>query len=169
MRSILYGYLFMILASVGGVFSTPAQLVQSDGQTNCFVGKQVDFAILAKQSLSAVPQRKLETKLLEQWPMECEGAATRLDFAVIETKKIQGAYLIIIARLGDGEFSCHLNGKRLAVIQEYVVRRGSDLKYVLAQGARVKGLGRTELYVGGQLKEILPYKKNATSHCEGEI
>ena len=102
---------------------------------------------------------------LTQWPMECEGAAARLDFAVIDTKKIEGGYLIVVARLGDGELSTRLNQTRLTVIKEYILRRGSDLKYVLAQGARVKGLGRVEVYVGGRLKEIMPYKKNAKTHC----
>lgn len=104
---------------------------------------------------------------LTQWPMECEGAASRLDFAVIDTKKIEGGYLIIIARLGDGEQST-LNQARLAGVEEYILRRGSDLKYVLAQGARVKGLGRVEVYVGGRLKEIMPFKKNAKGYCISE-
>jgi len=104
---------------------------------------------------------------LTQVPMECEGAATRLDFAVIETEKIEGGYLIIIARLGDGETSTRLNATRLTGIKEYILRRGSDLKYVLAQGARVKGLGRVEVYVGGKLTEIMPFKKNAPSYCVG--
>lgn len=104
-------------------------------------------------------------KDLSQWPMECEGAAARLDFAVIDTEKIDGSHLIIIAHLGDGELSNRLNQTRLAVIEEYILRRGPDLKYVLAQGARVKGLGRVEVYVGGRLKEIMPYKKNAKNYC----
>lgn len=102
---------------------------------------------------------------MNEWPVECEGAAARLDFAVIDTKKLEGAYLIIIARLGTGETSSRLNLVRLAVAEEYVLRRGSDLKYVLAQGTRVKGLGRLELYVGGKLKEILPLEKNAKGYC----
>jgi hypothetical protein len=104
-------------------------------------------------------------KSLDQWPMECEGAATRLDFAVVNTRKIEGAYLILIARLGTGETSRSLNQARLSGAEEYVLRRGSDLKYVLAQGSRVKGLGRLEIYVGGQLAEIMPLRKNAKGYC----
>ena len=106
-------------------------------------------------------------KSLDQWPMECEGAATRLDFAVLNTRKLEGAYLILIARLGTGEFSRSLNQARLSSVKEYVLRTGSDLKYVLAQGSRVKGLGRLEIYVGGQLAEIMPLKKNAKGYCTG--
>jgi hypothetical protein len=106
-------------------------------------------------------------KSLDQWPMECEGAATRLDFAVISTQKLEGAYLILIARLGSGEISRSLNQTRLAGAEQYVLRRGSDLKYVLAQGTRVKGLGRLEIYVGGKLAEIMPLRKNAKGYCIG--
>jgi hypothetical protein len=106
-------------------------------------------------------------KSLDQWPMECEGAAARLDFAVINTQKFEGAYLILIARLGSGEVSRSLNQTRLASAEQYVLRRGSDLKYVLAQGTRVKGLGRLEIYVGGKLAEIMPLRKNAKGYCIG--
>ncbi|MGH9871835.1 MAG: hypothetical protein ACRD9S_05125 [Pyrinomonadaceae bacterium] len=104
-------------------------------------------------------------KSLDQWPMECEGAATRLDFAVVNTGKLEGAYLILIARRGTGEFSSSLNQARLSGVEEYVLRTGSDLKYVLAQGGRVKGLGRIEIYVGGKLADIMPLRKNAKGYC----
>jgi hypothetical protein len=102
---------------------------------------------------------------LGQWPMECEGAAMRLDTAVIDTKKMDGAYLIIIARLGTGEPQ-GLNQIRLAVVEEYVLRRGSDLRYVFGEGKRLKGLGRLEVYVGGRLADIMPFKKNSKGHCQ---
>lgn len=103
-------------------------------------------------------------KSMDQVPIECDAAAGRLDDAVIETRKMEGAYLIIIARLGTGEPSS-LNQIRLANVQEYVLRRGSDLKYVLAEGRRVKGLGRMELYVGGRLSRLMPFEKNAKGYC----
>ena len=102
---------------------------------------------------------------LGQWPMECEGAAMRLDTAVIDTTKMDGAYLIIIARVGTGEPQ-GLNQIRLTVAEEYVLRRGADLRYVLGEGKRLKGLGRLELYVGGRLADIMPFKKNSKGHCQ---
>jgi hypothetical protein len=101
---------------------------------------------------------------LDQQPMECEGAAMRLDFAVINTKKLQDAYLIIVARLGTGE-RFYLSDIRLSVVREYILRMGPDLKYVLAKGSRVKGLGRIELYVGGRLTEVMPLTHNAKNFC----
>jgi hypothetical protein len=99
-----------------------------------------------------------------QTPATCESAAATLDFAVIETKKTPDTYLIIVARLGKDEPS-NLNRGRLAVTEEYVLRRGTDFNYVVAAGERTSGLGRLELYVNGRLHSILPYEKNARSHC----
>ena len=99
-----------------------------------------------------------------QVPMECEAAASRLDFAVIDTKKSPDTYLIIVARLGTGE-PANLNQIRLSNAKEYVLRRGTDLKYVLAVGDRTSGLGRLEVYVGGRLTQIMPFEKNAKGYC----
>lgn len=97
-------------------------------------------------------------------PASCESAAAVMDFAVIDTRKLPDTYLIIVARLGKRERS-NLNQIRLANAEEYVLRRGSDLKYVLAVGQRTSGLGRLELYVGGRLYQIMPYEKNAKGYC----
>src|SRR4030095_9214221 len=70
------------------------------------------------QQIKREPARQMD-----QWPMECEGASSRLDFAVIDTKKLEGTYLIVVARLGDGEFSKRLNESRLAAIKEYSKKR----------------------------------------------
>lgn len=99
-----------------------------------------------------------------QLPASCEEAAASLDFAVIETKKLSNAYLIIVARLGKDEPS-NLNRGRLAGAEEYVLRRGNDFQYVVAAGERTSGLGRLELYVNGRLYSVLPYEKNAKGHC----
>jgi len=142
-------------------------------------GREPSIAVEQREEYSHRPNRYVDyprfrivqkgqgqtPKSLDQWPMECEGAATRLDFAVVNTRKLEGAYLILIARLGTGEFSSSLNQARLSGVEEYVRRTGSDLKYVLAQGSRIKGLGRIEIYVGGQLAEIMPLRKNAKGYC----
>lgn len=125
-------------------------------------GQKWEPVLLAEKFFKPNEQKK--QRPLEQWPMECEGAATRLDFAVIDTKKSPDTYLIIVARLGTGEPS-NLNQIRLANAKEYVLRRGTDLKYVLAVGERVSGLGRLEVYVGGRLAQIMPFKKNAKGYC----
>jgi hypothetical protein len=116
------------------------------------------FAQQKSKSESAVSSSQEE-------PTECDAATGRLDHAVIDTREMEGSYLIIITRLGKGETSSRLNKQRLSVVEEYVLRRGANLKYVLAEGRRVKGLGRVELYVGGRLLYIMPIKKNAPGWC----
>ncbi len=119
--------------------------------------------VLLAVSLSAQQKSKSNTAMPNsQEPMDWDSSASYLDFAVIATREVEGAYLIIIARLGGGETSRRLNQYRLALVEEYVLRRGHDLKYVLAEGSKVKGLGQIQLYVGGQLSRIMHFKKNAT-------
>ena len=117
--------------------------------------------VLLTVSLSAQQESKSKAGMPSQEPMDWDSATGYMDFAVINTRKIEGAYLIIIARLGAGETSRRLNQHRLSLVEEYVLRRGHDLKYVLAEGSRVKGLGQMELYVGGRLSYIMHFKKNA--------
>jgi hypothetical protein len=127
---------------------------------SCFIILWLATSLPAQQkskSNAAIPS--------PQEPIDCDSAASYLDFAVIATRELEGAYLILIARLGTGETSRRLNQHRLSVVEEYVLRRGSDLKYVLAEGGRVKGLGQIELYVGGRLSRIMPFKKNASGYC----
>ena len=124
------------------------------------------FELDQKQKYGSNQKPQEETLVpSSQEPVGCDAASGYLDHAVIDTLKLEGASLIIIARLGTGEKSSRLNQQRLSVEEEYIKRRGSNLKYILAQGDRVVGLGRVELYVGGRLLHILPFKKNAKSHC----
>src|SRR6266404_5654488 len=113
----------------------------------CQRSPQILILKSTQRSVKAADSQSQSSRPLDEWPMECEGAEARLDFAVIDTRKAEGTYLIVLARLGSGELSDSLNRQRLSVIKEYILRRGTDLKYVLASGSRVKGLGRVELYV----------------------
>ena len=115
--------------------------------------------ILLLVTVSQAQQRRE----LEQ-PTRCDSAASFLDFAVIDTKAAPNTYLVILARLGKGEPS-RLNRIRLVNAEEYVLRRGTDLKYLLATGNRTNGLGRLELYVAGRLHRVMPFEKNAKGHC----
>jgi hypothetical protein len=158
----------MIVAQLIFVRITVAER-EASVQVNHYKERSYHYSLFAcgKKVVDANGQKSKThiVRPLDQVPMGCEGAAARLDFAVIEANKLDGAYLIIIARLGTGEVSSNLNQTRLAVAKEYVLRRGADLKYVLAQGERVKGLGRLELYVGGKLYDVLPLKRNAKGYC----
>ena len=104
-----------------------------------------------------------------EWPVSCERAMSDLDVSLIEMLKLKDSYLIVIARLGTGEHSNRLNRYRLEGVEEYMKRKLPDVKYVLAEGKRVKGLGRVELYVGGKLLRTMPIKKNAKGYCEEPV
>jgi hypothetical protein len=162
----------VIITTAISLAHLPELCITAEGASSNQVNRDDEFSqessfAFDKENVFPIDQKPNEQTLrpLDQWPMECEGAAASLDSAVIDTKKLGETYLIMIARLGTGETSSRLNHIRLAIAEEYVLRRGSDLKYVLAEGPRVKGLGRLELYVGGRLKEVLPFKRNARGYC----
>lgn len=166
--NLIFGYLAMGLVMITTMFANhePEAKAKPANQAAVENSSRLESGSASSPIFASEPKPGQETpKSLDQWPMECEGAAARLDFAVINTQKLEGAYLILIARLGSGEVSRRLNQIRLANAKEYVLRRGSDLKYVLAEGSRVKGLGRIEIYVGGKLTEIMPLKRNAKGYC----
>jgi hypothetical protein len=76
--------------------------------------------------------------------------------------------MIVISRLGEDETKRHLNRRRLHNIRIYLTsyltvaggrRRAETI--ILAEGERVKGYGRLELYVGGKLAYVFKMKRNA--------
>lgn len=84
-----------------------------------------------------------------------------IDNALKKTK--DGGVLIVIVRLGDGENSSELIQRRIYNMREYIKYRYNSLaseKVIVAEGETVKGNGRIEYYLGGQLSERLLYPKN---------
>lgn len=84
----------------------------------------------------------------------------------------EGGLIIIIGHLGDGEYKRMLNQRRLhnarAYLTEYLSVR-SPKTIVTAEGERVSGYGRINLYVRGKLFYSLPIKRNgdfAVGSCE---
>lgn len=47
----------------------------------------ITMTLLTHSAWAQKPSEKKTQRPLDQWPMECEGASARLDFAVIDTKK----------------------------------------------------------------------------------
>jgi hypothetical protein len=66
----------------------------------------------------------------------------------------------IIAHLGTGERSRQLNRRRLACIRSMLVNSSPD-KFTLAEGERVNGLGRLEVYHGSELMNVALLARNA--------
>ena len=90
----------------------------------------------------------------------CEEGKALLDLLRNETGN-EGV-IILVARLGDGETSRKVNRERLYNTWSYLHHAGQfpDEKLVKAEGERVRGQGRVELYAKGKLMLVLTAKRN---------
>src|ERR1700687_3048719 len=85
-------------------------------------------------------------------PVNCESDIAILDGA--SNQAGEKGLIIVIARLGDGDNNRDLNRRRLHNVRTYLTQWGgrrNPTNVVTAQGERVKGYGRGELYVAGKL------------------
>lgn len=98
-------------------------------------------------------------------PPNCEVTKLYLDDVAFRARKVEGASLIIIARLGRGETMSSLNRARLEFTRGYLEQRFEAAKIVIAESSRVQDSGKVELYVGGKLLYALPFRKNSRSTC----
>ena len=96
-------------------------------------------------------------------PINCEHFSASLDIAIIEWRQLKDTHLILVARLGDGERNRKLNRMRLSYVEDYLNKK--DVQYVFAEGERVKGPGRMEVYVGGRLAMSIPLMKGSRRLC----
>jgi len=102
------------------------------------------------------PSSQLETK-----PANCEFNVSVLT-GVHRVAGDEGL-VIMIARLGRGEVSRKLNRRRLHNARTFLTEFGhrSPETIVTAEGDRVDGYGRVELYAGGKLFYVLFASQNA--------
>ncbi len=98
---------------------------------------------------------------------DCETITAALDHALIDAGHTMintgiDKSIIIIARLGRGETSRQLNRRRLRPLVSFMVetRRFSERRIVSAEGERIRGAGRIEIYVGGELHTIFQIRRN---------
>jgi hypothetical protein len=89
----------------------------------------------------------------------CESNIARLDNADVEAGK--ESVLIAVARLGRGEMSRRYNHRRLHNLRLYLmlVRKRDAKNLVVAEGERVKGAGRVEIYARGELIDVLEFRR----------
>jgi hypothetical protein len=94
-------------------------------------------------------------------PDNCEGNSARLDVVRNKSREAVGNKVTIaIARLGSGEQSRELNRRRLYTIRAYLTAMGlSPQRLITAEGERVDGYGRIEVYIGGELVEVLSVER----------
>jgi hypothetical protein len=117
---------------------------------------------LADAVWAAIPSNLPQSPRIEANPTNCENHIAILDIADQDAGR--DGLIIVIGRLGDGERSRELNQHRLhsarAYLTEYRGVRAPDT-IVIAEGERVAGYGRIELYVGGKLHTSFAIRKNA--------
>jgi hypothetical protein len=103
-------------------------------------------------------------------PLNCEMTFQLMEDVrnLIQAKADDKGVVILIARLGKGENSRTLNRRRL-----YNVREGFQVTLrimkpiVIAEGERVNGFGRVEVYLGGKFFGALVAQRNSHAiKCE---
>jgi|SRR5215213_2380490 len=130
--------------------------------TRLFGGLSITLLLIA--SCVCVGQEKVESGSSSQRdtkPSNCEYNVSILTGA----HRVAGddGLVIIIARLGSGETKRELIQRRLHNARTFLVVFGnrSPKTIVTAEGDRVDGYGRVELYAGGKLFDALVVGRNA--------
>lgn len=106
-------------------------------------------------------------------PANCESDIAILDLA--SRRAGENGLIIAIAGLGDGESQRSVNLRRLHNVRVYLTEwngRRNPKTVVIAEGERVSGYGRIELYVGGELLQVLLVRPNGdliVGSCTYEI
>jgi hypothetical protein len=127
---------------------------------------RVVLLLLLLVSCTAVGAQKGTSRLIG-WgvpnePLNCEMNLQDLEHARNLARRETNGFLIIVARLGDGERRRELNYRRLSNVRLQLTRIGlpSD-KIVVAEGERIGGFGRVEFYVRGEFIGALPVRRGA--------
>ncbi len=118
---------------------------------------------LVGASFSFGQDRATDTSLAQGRPGNCEMNAALLDSVRNEAleKANRDGTVILIARLGNGESSRVHNRRRLLIAKNYLSKYGLPAqRIVAAEGERVDGYGRIELYVAGKLRTVLLANRN---------
>jgi hypothetical protein len=102
-------------------------------------------------------------------PYSCESNIQMLN--TLHQMAGEKGFVIVIARLGDGERSREFNRRRLHNVRAYLeLEWKRDPKtIVLGEGERVRGYGRVEIYVLGGFSQALTVRTNrdlAVGSCE---
>ena len=99
--------------------------------------------------------------LTVQPPDNCEGNSARLDVVRSKSRAAgENKVTIVVARLGNGEQFRELNRRRLYTVRSYLTAMGlSSQKLITAEGERVQGYGRIEVYIAGELVGVLSVER----------
>lgn len=122
----------------------------------------VALGLLAAATASVGQERPADNSVQVR-PGNCEMNAALLDSVrndALQEENKDGT-VILIARLGNGETLRVHNRRRLLITKDYLSKHGLPAqRIVAAEGERVDGYGRVELYVAGKLQNILLSYRN---------
>ena len=123
--------------------------------------------LLSWSVASAQEESRLSGWGVPNEPLNCEMNLQDLEHVRNLMRREANGFLIIVARLGNGETRRELNYRRLHNVRLQLTLIGvpSD-RIVVAEGERVKGLGRVEFYVRGEFIGALPVRQ-AGDICVG--
>ena len=116
---------------------------------------------ISAASAGAVRKELVPAEQPQTTPGNCESNISTLSLA--HQAANEGRLLFAIARLGDGEYKRELNRRRLHNVRVYLTEfdwKRDPKTLIIAEGERVKGYGRVELYVDGRLFDIIVVKPN---------
>lgn len=142
--------------------------------------RAINFALsvgLILVATSGIAQKELAPAKTQSYQLlagDCETNDATLNVTHQTAEAIGSTALIIaIARLGDGERNRELNHRRLHNVRVYLTERWhrNPELVITAEGNRVKGYGRIELYVGGRLFDVIAIKRDRdllVGSCEPE-
>ena len=87
---------------------------------------------------------------------------TKAELDLLAEKAGQKKLIILIARLGNAEFSKRLSQRRLRTVRDYLrfTRAVSTERIIAAEGDRVQNVGRVEAYLEGRLFMVFELARN---------
>ena len=97
-------------------------------------------------------------------PLNCEMTFQLMEDVrnLIKAEADEKSVLILIARLGNGEKSRTINRRRLYNVREGLkITLRIEKPIVIAEGERINGFGRVEVYLGGKFIGALVARKNS--------
>ena len=98
-------------------------------------------------------------------PLNCEMNLQHLEDLrqMLANQANRDGLLIIVARLGNGEKQRDLSRRRLHNVRDGLTTNlGINVRQlVVAEGERVRGYGRVEFYLAGELVGALPVRRNS--------
>jgi len=122
-------------------------------------------SLLLVGSCIADAQEKVESGTIPSSQIERKPANCEFNISVLTgAHRVAGdaGLVIMIAGLGNRERRRHLNHRRLHNARTFLIEFGQRVPetIITAEGERVDGYGRVELYVGGKLFHVLMTNPN---------